>query len=97
MLRVKELREDRGWSQEHLAHVAGVRTATVSDLERKEVGQLGTLLKIAKALDKHVIDLFDDDRDDPAMRDLINRVRALDAGARVGLDALLPKKPDSPE
>lgn len=52
-LRVRELREKRGMSQAELGKAAGVRQATVSDIENGRVTgvKLGTLEKLARALD----------------------------------------------
>ncbi|MCH7876301.1 MAG: helix-turn-helix transcriptional regulator [Gemmatimonadetes bacterium] len=51
-LRVRELREARGWSQRELARRAGVRAATVSHLESGKAKSAGfeTLEKLAAAL-----------------------------------------------
>lgn len=51
-LRVRELREARGWSQGELAERAGVRRATVSDIElEKTTGvDFDVLERLASAL-----------------------------------------------
>lgn len=52
-LRVRELRNKRGWTQQQLAERAGVRRATISELESGRVPErvkLATLEKIARAL-----------------------------------------------
>ena len=51
-LRVRELRDVRGWSQDHLAELAGVRQATISKLESGDVTsvRLETLERVANAL-----------------------------------------------
>ena len=52
MLRVKELREAKGWSQAELADKAGIRRATVSAIEsnQKTGVDFETLERMAKAL-----------------------------------------------
>lgn len=51
-LRIREVREERGFSQEQLANLAGVRQATVSELERRRGGRvdLDVVEKLAAAL-----------------------------------------------
>jgi len=80
-------------SQEALADQAEVRAATLSELETgKGNPRLSTLAAIAKALEVHVLDLFEDERDDPETQALIDRVRDLDRRERDGLAAILPRK-----
>lgn len=52
-LRVKELREARGWSQVELARQAGVRQATVSAIENDQTTGIDfdTLERLARALE----------------------------------------------
>ncbi len=51
-LRVKELREAKGWSQAELADKAGIRRATVSAIESNQTTGVDfeTLERMAKAL-----------------------------------------------
>lgn len=50
--RVRNLRHHRGWSQEHLAGTADLDRSYVSQLERGQKSpRLGTILKLARALD----------------------------------------------
>jgi transcriptional regulator with XRE-family HTH domain len=53
VLRVRELREARGWSQRELARRAGVRQATLSAIENAQTTGIDfeTLERLAKALD----------------------------------------------
>ena len=52
-LRVKELREAKGLSQQALGELAGVRQATISEIEsgKKQRVDLGILERLASALD----------------------------------------------
>ncbi len=51
-VRIRELREAKAWSQRELARRAGIRQATVSQLETGQARRidLDTLEKIARAL-----------------------------------------------
>ena len=53
VLRVRELREARGWSQRELARRAGVRQATLSAIENEQTSGIDfeTLERLAKALE----------------------------------------------
>jgi len=59
--RVKELRAERGWSQDELAANSGLHRAYIGIIERSEKGAtLDTVEKIAEALGVHVSELFKD-------------------------------------
>lgn len=60
-LRIRELRESRGLSQDALATAAGVRQATISELERRRGGKvdLDVLERIARVLDVAPGELID--------------------------------------
>jgi transcriptional regulator with XRE-family HTH domain len=62
ILRLREWRERRGLTQKQLAEAAGIRRATVSDMERGIPGGVDfeTLLKLCTALDASPADLFPD-------------------------------------
>ena len=49
-LRIRELRERRGWSQAELGRRAGVAASVVNRIERRGTIALSTLEKIAAAL-----------------------------------------------
>jgi DNA-binding Xre family transcriptional regulator len=51
-IRLKELREARGWTQLELAERAGIRQATISEMETGRVRRVGldTLDRLARAL-----------------------------------------------
>ena len=51
------MREDRGWTQEHLAMTAGIETRTVQRLEKDLTKRLDTLQKVAAAFDVDVVSL----------------------------------------
>ena len=59
MNKVKELREARGISQEHLAYKAGVAVKTISRLERSGRANSETLRSVAAALGVGLDDLFE--------------------------------------
>lgn len=52
-LRIKELREARGWSQAELARQAGVRQATLSAIENQQTTAIDFMVleRLARALD----------------------------------------------
>lgn len=58
--RIKECREEQGMSQEELSKKSGVSRTIISGLETGTIvtTTTGTLLKIAKALNKNVKDIF---------------------------------------
>jgi transcriptional regulator with XRE-family HTH domain len=60
-LRIKELREARGWAQARLAGEADVRQATVSDLEtgRSKGIDFSTAERLARALGVEPHQLFE--------------------------------------
>lgn len=89
MLKITQMRKDRGWSQAELAARAGVRPATISDVEKLDTANLSTLMAIAAAFNVQVTDLFDDDRDDPATKDLIDQIRRLEPHERAAIAAIL--------
>jgi transcriptional regulator with XRE-family HTH domain len=57
--RVRELREQRGLSQEQLAHESGLHRTYVGGIERGERNpSLINIARIATALDVHISELF---------------------------------------
>jgi DNA-binding XRE family transcriptional regulator len=48
---IRALREEKSWSQEHLASAAGLSTRTVQRVEAEGVGSAETRLALAAALD----------------------------------------------
>jgi len=60
--RVRELRVERGWSQEHLADVVGLDRSYIGGVERGERNiSLGNICRIADGLDVTIRDLMDID------------------------------------
>lgn len=60
-LRVRELRQAKGWSQEELANRAGATQGQISNLEtgKTQRWDLPVLDRIAKALGVHTADLIE--------------------------------------
>ena len=62
---IKELRKHKGLTQIELADKSGLNVLTIQKLERGELSpydaKYGTLIKIAKALNVSVNDLFKED------------------------------------
>jgi len=62
VLRLKNLREARGLSQQELSRLSGVAYGYISDLENNKCNpSLRTLEKLAMALDVNVTDLIADE------------------------------------
>jgi len=62
-IRIRKYRNDRGFTQEELAHKTGLHRAYVGQIERgeKNIG-IENLMKIAKALKVRLDDLVTDER-----------------------------------
>ena len=59
--RVRALRRDKGWSQEELAHQAGVHRTVVSQIERAvKISTIVTVEKVARALGVRIGELLDE-------------------------------------
>ena len=54
---IKEIRKARGWSQEHLAQVAGLTSRTIQRVEKDENCGSEALMAIASAFEVDVKDL----------------------------------------
>lgn len=66
-LRIRSIRKQLKWSQTELALRAGVRTATISEIETgKRSPDLATLEAVAAAFPCSVLDLFEVDEGDPS-------------------------------
>jgi transcriptional regulator with XRE-family HTH domain len=58
---IRRLRLERGWTQEHLAHAAGLTTTYVGQLERGvKVASLTVVLQLARGLRVSPSDLLED-------------------------------------
>ena len=53
MERIRELRKERGLSQQKLADLAGLSINTISNLETRGIMSLESIEKVAKALEVH--------------------------------------------
>jgi transcriptional regulator with XRE-family HTH domain len=58
MLRIRELRESAGLTQEGLAYLSGLSYTTIARAEGSDTANTESLRKIAKALGVSVRDLF---------------------------------------
>lgn len=61
--KIREMREQKGITQDELSEKSGITRATLWRLESGEVTTTKTLMKIADALDVSVSDLFFDKSD----------------------------------
>ena len=83
-MNLERLRRARGWNQDDLAEVAGVKQSTISKIERGYDGvTLRVLKQLAAALDVEVADLFGDERSGAEMA-LIRVFRGLSADRQRG-------------
>lgn len=59
-IKLKEIREKKGITQEELSVKSGVSRTTISDLENEKIESTtnGTMLKIAEALNCKIKDIF---------------------------------------
>ena len=78
--KIKRWRDERAWSQEHLADVAGVGVRTVQRIEKGEGASRESLMALAAAFDVNVIDLTRD-----AHAETLSAVRAERAKGRAAL------------
>lgn len=85
----------KGMTQEDLVSAAHLtRPATLSELENGKTNpRLSTLEAVASALNVRVVDLFDDAGDDPAARELYERIMALPAEQRAAFLTVIPPAP----
>ncbi len=78
--RIKELREDRGWSQEDLAHRAGTTNQQISNLEngKRRLTQ-DWMKRLADALECHPLDILDGGpgRLKPREKEMIDKFRGM--------------------
>lgn len=90
LLRIAEIRRERGLQQAELAEAAGLRAATISEIETgKENPRLETLERIAEVLRVHVRDLFPDEVDDASAHKLAKLILSLDEPERAALETLV--------
>lgn len=66
--RIRDLRKARGYSQEYLAEISGFHYTYIGGLERAQKNvTLANLIKIAKALEVGIFDLFEYTRIDSSV------------------------------
>lgn len=82
--RIKQLRKERGWSQEELAHRANINRTYIGELERGEKNAtIDSLAKVVNALETTFEELFryiqpsSENKDNNILPVLINRLNAL--------------------
>ena len=80
---VRALREEKSWSQEHLADAAGLSARTVQRVEAEGVGSAETRLALAAALDVPVSTLMPSESPPPSRRQ--ERWDRIPLGAWIGL------------
>ncbi|MGE6468226.1 helix-turn-helix domain-containing protein [Serratia proteamaculans] len=67
--RIRQLRLEKGWSQEQLATIAGLSSRTVQRIENGEQASLETLTAIAASLGLQVSDLYQPTQQDKSDND----------------------------
>lgn len=73
MTPLKQARIDRGWSQEKLADLAGLPQPTISRAERSGSATSAVAIRIARALDSTVEELFAEVADDSPAEIVVDR------------------------
>ena len=59
--KIRELRQEKGWSQEDLAEVSGLHRTYIGDIERAERNiSIDNIEKLAKAFKISITELFKD-------------------------------------
>ena len=90
MFRIAKIRDERGLTQADLAAAAGIRSATLSVVERGEGNpELETLKAIAAALNVRVVDLFEPADGDATTSALRDRLESMPPERRQALLDLL--------
>ena len=89
-MRIKAIREKLGLTQADLAHEAGIRIATLSELENgKANSRLSTLESVAEVLNVGVLDLFVAEGDEPTIFDLAHDISKLDDDTRAAVTTIV--------
>ena len=82
-LRIKELRQERGWTVEHLADIVHLSKSYVSEIENgKKQANQSRIKRFADAFGVKVYDLLDQDTLGPAERELLNAYAGMDDDGR---------------
>jgi transcriptional regulator with XRE-family HTH domain len=85
-VRVRKIRQERAWSQEHLATVAGVSLRTIQRVEADGSGSLETNMALASALGVPTIELsFEEPAPEPKARAALVGIIGGATGALAGL------------
>lgn len=80
--RLRQLREQRAWSQEQLAEIAGLSTRTVQRVERGERASHETRMALAAALGLSVEDILHSPASDVSARPEVREGEAIAADSR---------------
>lgn len=86
--KLKQLREDRHWSQEHLAELAGIGVRTVQRIENGEKASNESLMALAAAFNIATSDLTED-RDEKDKQLAVQRAVKIVANMRLGFGVSL--------
>ena len=91
MSRIKNLREERGWTQEHLGEMLGVRKATVSRYESDIVSPSNSVLRQLSSIFNVSIDYLLGNENTPAKDEttLLKKYRQLSDDNKATLNNLL--------
>lgn len=82
-LRLKELRNERKWTQHHVADLLGVSVPHVSEMERGLKNPSRPLLeRMAQVFGVPVADMYETDVSDPAIHSLVEGIKGLSAENR---------------
>ncbi len=97
-MRIKQIREAANITQADLAFDAGIRVATLSEIETgKGNPRLSTLAAIAEHLNVSVLDLFSDEGDEPTIFDLAHQISKLDSDTRNAVTTIVVNSLSPPQ
>src|SRR5258708_39361777 len=81
-VKIRELRENRAWTQQHLAEVAGIDVRTVQRLESGAQPSLESLAALAAAFNVDVSELREPDRSEDTLREQLSESSAEETGVK---------------